>query len=460
MPASNLVGGFKEGVGFAKLPCRSCMIVRNDLENIHHESDCILRNQITHEQQCTEIESAALLSSAARDILSVNYGINRRSAFDRLPYFDSTKCFMQDLMHVAAEGILNNCTGLLLHNLIHDSVIELKLDIVNRNMSLLKSDREFTVPPQIRLNEVLELTKLSFSSSEMMSLAMCLPIVLAEFVSIDNPHYANYLLLLEIIASLQCYQFSEKDLVILTKNIEIHNSNHVILYPRPVDSGSKAITPKLHSLLHLATQIRQFGPPRCSWCYRYESKNARFKKIMRRNTNNHNVPWTFTTHHQKMMALDIKEHGEGHFLSGKIESVTVNGNHSAMELKFAWWWGNACFDNSDCLHEELKYQPLKTLSITGRICKAGTVFLRHFQTSDSQPVFYRISEAILLAGKTFLVMEDLETVSFSRDRFCFTVIALKTYVVLSRKNLKFPAPLHSFLFNNQLYVHPNYYHML
>jgi hypothetical protein len=181
---------------------------------------------------------------------------------------------------------------------------------------------------------------------------------------------------------------------------------------------------------------------------------------MRRNTNNHNVPWTFTTHHQKMMALDIKEHGEGHFLSGKIESVTVNGNHSAMELKFAWWWGNACFDNSDCLHEELKYQPLKTLSITGRICKAGTVFLRHFQTSDSQPVFYRISEAILLAGKTFLVMEDLETVSFSRDRFCFTVIALKTYVVLSRKNLKFPAPLHSFLFNNQLYVHPNYYHML
>jgi hypothetical protein len=64
--------GLKKGLGFAKLPCCSCMIVRNDLEKIHHESDCIMRNQITHEQQCTEIENAAI---ATRYILSVNYGM-------------------------------------------------------------------------------------------------------------------------------------------------------------------------------------------------------------------------------------------------------------------------------------------------------------------------------------------------------------------------------------------------
>lgn len=46
MPASNFVGGFKEGVGGAKLPCRTCMIVRDDLESIHHESGCTLRNSI------------------------------------------------------------------------------------------------------------------------------------------------------------------------------------------------------------------------------------------------------------------------------------------------------------------------------------------------------------------------------------------------------------------------------
>jgi hypothetical protein len=50
----------------------------------------------------------------------------------------------------------------------------------------------------------------------------------------------------------------------------MHNRNHVLLYPKDVDSVSKAITPKLHTLLHFPSQIRLFGPPRYSWCFRYE----------------------------------------------------------------------------------------------------------------------------------------------------------------------------------------------
>lgn len=59
---------------------------------------------------------------------------------------------MQYLVHVGPEGILNNDSGLLLNYLIDDPVIELKLDIVNRNLSMLMSDREFTVPPPIKKN--------------------------------------------------------------------------------------------------------------------------------------------------------------------------------------------------------------------------------------------------------------------------------------------------------------------
>lgn len=458
MPASNFVGGFKEGVGFAKLPCRSCMIVRTDLETIHHESDCILRNQIMHEQQVLQIENAAEISQAAKDTMSSNYGINRRSPFDRLGYFDSTRCFMHDLMHVVPEGVLNDCSGLLLQNLILDPAIKLNLVEVNRKISTLKSGREFTVPPQIRLNEVLELKKLSFSSSEMMSLSMCLPIVLADYVSIDNPHFANYLLLLEIISSLQCYSFQDKDLVLLATNIEMHNRNHVLLYPKNVDSAGKAITPKFHTLLHFASQIRLFGPPRCWWCFRYESKNARFKKVMRRNCNFRNVPYTFATNHQKLMSLDIKQDGQGAFLSSNLENFKVHVKHSPIELQYASWW-HKC-SNKDEFPHDLKFQTLQTLRITGRICKAGTVFLRHLQSCESQPVFFRISEAILLTGKTFLVMEEMETMYFDQERFCFIAIPLQIHVVISRDNLEFAAPLHSFFYNNQLLVRPNYYHML
>lgn len=89
---------------------------------------------------------------------------------------------------------------------------------------------------------------------------MCLAIVLGEFVSSENPYYANFLLLLEIMTSLESYSFTEKQLAVLQKNIEIHNKNHVFLYPKPTDSAGKAITPKLYTLIHFPSQIKQFGP--------------------------------------------------------------------------------------------------------------------------------------------------------------------------------------------------------
>jgi hypothetical protein len=129
--------------------------------------------------------------------------------------------------------------------------------------------REFTRPPPLRKDEILTLTKLSMSTSEMAALTLILPLFLSEYVSsTDNAYFANFFLLLEIFSSLQCYSFAEKDLLELEMKIKIHNSTFVSLYPKE-DSGS-AITPKLHALLHMTEQIRMFGPPRYSACYRYE----------------------------------------------------------------------------------------------------------------------------------------------------------------------------------------------
>ncbi|XP_045030900.1 uncharacterized protein LOC116924513 [Daphnia magna] len=49
IPASNFVAGFKEGVGFANLPCRSCMTHKDQLETIHREANCIMRDKISHQ---------------------------------------------------------------------------------------------------------------------------------------------------------------------------------------------------------------------------------------------------------------------------------------------------------------------------------------------------------------------------------------------------------------------------
>nr|CAH0102205.1 unnamed protein product [Daphnia galeata] len=76
---------------------------------------------------CVTNRNASEISQPAKDTMSSNYGINRRSPFDRLGYFDSTKCFMHDLMHVVPEGVLNDCSALLLQYLILDPVIKLNL---------------------------------------------------------------------------------------------------------------------------------------------------------------------------------------------------------------------------------------------------------------------------------------------------------------------------------------------
>lgn len=272
------MAGFKEGVGFAKSPCRTCTIHRDNLETIHCEIDCILRDKLSHEKQVLELEIVDQ-TQAARDDLSCQYSVNRRCPFSVLRYFYPTKCFMHDLMHIFYEGILNLVTALLLRVLILDDSIKLNIETVNYNISTLKSGREFTSPPPFRKNEILELKKLSFSSSEMSSAAMCLVIVLGEFVSSENPYYANFLLLLEIMTSLQSYSFTEKQLAVLQKNIEIHNKNHVLLYPKPTDSAGKAITPKLHTLLHFPSQIKQFGPPASRGVSVMSQRTPRLRKL-------------------------------------------------------------------------------------------------------------------------------------------------------------------------------------
>jgi hypothetical protein len=111
MFALNYVSGYKEAVGFTNLSCRCCMMKKDELENIHHERDCTLRNKDSHENYVLEIENPEQ-TKAFRESLSTKYGINNRCPLSSLVYFDPTKCFMQDLMHVFHAGVLNTSCAL------------------------------------------------------------------------------------------------------------------------------------------------------------------------------------------------------------------------------------------------------------------------------------------------------------------------------------------------------------
>jgi hypothetical protein len=101
VPASNFLGGFKEGVGFALRKCRMCLATKTDMSTKFHASEFRCRNCDTHNDYIELIEE----DGGHRSKHSVTYGINSRSHLSRLIGFDITKCLPYDMMHTIFEGV-------------------------------------------------------------------------------------------------------------------------------------------------------------------------------------------------------------------------------------------------------------------------------------------------------------------------------------------------------------------
>ena len=156
-PAVSLVGGFKEGVGFALKKCRHCMANNTQIHEkvrqlcdisytcmghmqwvyIDNIIDCyfiklffsmnlqfteeefVLRTLQLHLTQCSYVERPGI-SSEEKQHFSKVYGVNRKSILGDLPDFYITTQLPQDIMHVLFEGLFHLQVRLFLNYLIDD----------------------------------------------------------------------------------------------------------------------------------------------------------------------------------------------------------------------------------------------------------------------------------------------------------------------------------------------------
>ena len=457
MLGSNFMAGFKE-TGSAYSPCRICEIKRNDLESINHACFCVLRNKFTYNLQVAALADVSL-SKAERTALSREYGINRPCIMSILPYYDATQDLPHDIMHVVDEGVENLELSFLLRKLIQD--YGLNLEEVNFLLSRMKSQREFTLPPPIRLDEVMTPgKKLSFSASEMASLSSVMPLILGEWYSAhENKYYANYLLLLKISASLRCYSFTESDLTSLENDVMHHNIAFSSLYPQ-LDADRPAVTPKVHAYIHFAEQIRLFGAARYFCCYRFESKNAMMKKIFRRVCNFINVAFTMASHHQKLMALDVVIDGETDFFGIDSIALKINSVRTSMPLMGSPWETLLIASHLFVNNEHSIVTPAGSFYISGRLCRVHSVFLKCMPLSDdSLPKFWRVSD-VLRIDEHVMILEDLLTCYFDLDRFSFVTRPSNNFHAVHSHRLSFRVPLQSFDIDGNIRIIPNYYHVL
>lgn len=103
------------------------------MSSTHNEDECLMRDRISHEDKVRELMDSE--TEAARAALSQQFGINGPSWLTALSYFDPTRMFVHDLMHLLYEGVLNKEVTLLLEHLIE--TYDLDLEELNRTLHFL-----------------------------------------------------------------------------------------------------------------------------------------------------------------------------------------------------------------------------------------------------------------------------------------------------------------------------------
>lgn len=100
------------------------------------------------------------------------------------------------------------------------------------------------------------------SAREMMTFIFYFPLIFGDMVPYDDMVWKFLINFFEILDILLCFEITETDISLLSKKIEKHNSDYILLF-------KDTLKPKFHNLSHYATIIRYSGPLRNLWCFKY-----------------------------------------------------------------------------------------------------------------------------------------------------------------------------------------------
>lgn len=173
-------------------------------------------------------------------------------------------------MHDVFEGICHYNMCHIIKYLIEDAKL-ITLDILNDNKRLFDyGPTEIDNLSGDIKTEHLKNRHLKMSAREMMSFVHHFPLLVGDYVPEGNEVWNFFLLFLDMIDTLMSSQFSEETLLTLQNQIKDHNYLFVKLF-------KDTLKFKYHILTHYPNVIRKSGPPKYSWCMRFEAKHREVK---------------------------------------------------------------------------------------------------------------------------------------------------------------------------------------
>ena len=195
--AAQWLGGFKEGVSFAKRPCRTCHASQHDSKTKFLEKDFQSRDELEHRVRCNDLQDD--LSKAARKYWSREWGINGRSCLHQLSHVKLCSVFVHDPMHIFLEGLIPHELKYMLTDFIWNSRY-FTLQWFNARLqsfpySYLEADSR---PESLDKEHIMGDGKLKQTSAATLNLICILPFVIASKIPRGNLKWRNFLRLVQM----------------------------------------------------------------------------------------------------------------------------------------------------------------------------------------------------------------------------------------------------------------------
>ncbi|KYN50135.1 hypothetical protein ALC62_00163 [Cyphomyrmex costatus] len=225
--------------------CRLCKVEKVDCQKLTTENKELMRTIINYDNDL-KINN------------SQNTGIKNKSLLNDLPSFHVVENYYADVMHDIFEGV---CHYVLCHAITY----------------FIMKIKYFDL-------EMLNLRKQNFEYGPK---------------DIENISVWNFLInFIEIIDILLCYEINEMNIILLEYKIKKNNNDYVQLF-------NDTLKPKFHNLIHYPTIIRQCGPLRKLWCFKYEAKHRQFKIYSHCITSRKNICFTLSKKYQLQFAYQL-----------------------------------------------------------------------------------------------------------------------------------------------------------
>lgn len=440
--ASNLIGGFKEGVGFSLKVCRTCEVRKEQLSLLLIEEDCILRDEQEHKRRCSVLKKA--LTKANRKYWSKMYGINSASCLEDVAGFSVTQCFIHDPMHILFEGVSASELKMLLKYLVIEQKY-LNLDQLTDNLTtvleLLPSDKRPNIILMSHLQS--EDEKLRQTAHQTWYLCHILPAVVGKYVPENDLKWENFIRLLQIHQLITSPVATEATISCLAILIARHNKAFTEQY------FNKTVTPKMHYMVHFPNQIRLFGPARNHSCFRFESKHALFKRSKLRNTKN--VAKSLALSHQLWMCA-VCHDGSKNKSGILCEQHQVTKPGTVVELLYHNNQNDIIALAQDRNIAANRILQVPEVVVNGvKYCNGDTIMVENYVTRE----FFILNSLLIIDSSAVCGLADKCVTEYFDSHFnCYVVTRTNIKSFLTIDDLLIPWPVFTRVYNDKLQMWP------